>query len=130
MLAFWISAAIHWAGVIVNLLAPRLYDYRGNLPRSQMLTHIFVAQAMWVTLLLAAMGGVCFWFYKDLCSGQGLGLYLCVFLLLMWFSRLVFQVCIYKTAKQSPLRYTVFTLTFLYQTVLLTGAVTGYFVGI
>lgn len=126
-LAMYGAGAIHWAGVVVNVTAPWVYAYRKNLPGSDAMRQIFVGQAVWVTIMLAAMGGVCVKYGTVLCSSVGLGHYLAVFLLVLWVARLIMQIAFYRsdTRVAHPARYFIFLSAFTYQVVVFGAAAFG-----
>ncbi len=114
----WISGLIHLAGVAVNLGAPRALGYPENLARlSPAVRLVFVAQALWGTLLLAAFGVLCLVFPHELLAPTFLGRYLAWFLAALWGARALVQIFCYdsETRRRHPVLYTVFLLAFLYQ---------------
>lgn len=117
-LALSAAAVIHFAGVLVNLTAPWVYSYRKDLPKAEAIRQIFIGQAIWVTLLLAAMGALCLRFKPDLLGSSAIGSFLTYFLLSMWTARLLMQIAFFfsETRISHPIRYSVFLAAFVFQT--------------
>jgi hypothetical protein len=115
-LLLWGAAAIHWAGVLVNVTAPHFYQYRKHLPKDETIRQIFIGQAVWVTIMLAALGTACIW-YAPLLAGSSP---LAIFLLILWSARLFMQILFYRSEprRQHPVRYWIFFAAFTYQVLL------------
>jgi hypothetical protein len=122
-LLLWGAASIHWAGVLVNVTAPHFYRYREHLPKNDAMRQIFIGQAVWVTLLLAALAALCTWYWQSLLTPNPLT----VFLLVLWTARLAMQILFYRseTRKLHPLRYWIFFAAFSYQVLVFGAACAG-----
>ena len=117
----WVSGLIHLAGVLVNLGAPRVLGYSENLARlSPAVRLVFVSQALWGSLLLAAMGILCLLFPQELLTSTFLARYLSWFLAVLWGARALVQLLFYdpEVRRRHPFTYVLFLSAFLYQTVL------------
>jgi hypothetical protein len=116
-LAIQLAGVMHLLVAAANFVLPGMLKYRENLAKvSPIIRQIFLVHAAYIVLVLIGFGAICIWFSDDLRGGSGLGRFLCKFLAVFWFLRVVIQFGFYDraTKREHPFGHFIFSAIFLY----------------
>ncbi|HEY3899277.1 MAG TPA: hypothetical protein VGM54_11720 [Chthoniobacter sp.] len=115
--AIQLAGSLHLLVAAANFVLPGMLEYRKNLARvTPIIREIFLVHAAYIVLVLVGFGAICLCFPDDLCGGSRLGRFLCEFLAVFWFLRIVIQFAFYDraTKKEHPFGNFIFSAIFLY----------------
>jgi hypothetical protein len=116
-LAIQLAGGLHLLVAAANFVLPGMLGYRENLAKvSPIIRQIFLVHAAYIVLVLVGFGMICLRFSDDLCGGSRLGLFVCEFLAVFWFLRVVLQFGFYDrvTKREHPIGSFIFSAIFLY----------------
>lgn len=118
-IGLWIAGALQLVVAATNVPVARILRLREEFGRlSPMPRHIALTHHAYIAALIAAFGGLCLLFARELASGAPLALYLDGLLALFWGTRLTLQLFVYDPALRRRYRAAdaFFTAAFAYLT--------------
>jgi hypothetical protein len=116
VLAIQLAGCLQFLVAAANFVLPGMLQYRENLARvSPIIRQIFLVHAAYIVLVLVGFGAICLYFPNELC-GSGLGRFVCRFLAVFWFLRVVIQFGFYNRAikREHPIGNFIFSAIFFY----------------
>lgn len=101
-LFLYVAGGIHFGILVMNVFLPGLLEYDSNLQKTDpIIRQVFYVHNAYILLMVAFIGGLCFFLPGKLVQGGILATVLCGFFTLFWGLRFLIQLTYYDpTLKQ------------------------------
>ncbi len=92
----WAAGILQWIIASANIFLPRKLRYAQNIASMSMIVRqVFIVHAVYIGVLLIALGALCLGFAPDLAGGSALGRSISAFLAAFWGARIAIQLFYY-----------------------------------